>query len=60
MEATSIARPVLASQAENVSMMMGVSVEVGDWFSTGHIDREMYIASIMLSRQSRAETRWVR
>lgn len=49
-----------ASHAENVSMRIGVREEEGVWFSTGHVDRAMYIDSIMLSRQSRAETRCTR
>lgn len=60
MEATSIASPVPASHAENVSMRIGVREEEGVWFSIGHVDRAMYIDSIMLSRQSRAETRCTR
>lgn len=60
MEATSVANPVPASQAENVSMRIGMRVEDGVWFSIGQIDRAMYIDNIMLSRQSRAEIRWAR
>lgn len=60
MDATSIARPVPASQAENVSMSTGTRVNDVAWFSTGQVDRAMYIDSIMLSRHSRAEIRWVR
>lgn len=60
MEATSIASPVAASQAENVSMRMGTKVEDGVWFSIDQDDRAMYMDSIMLSRHRRAETRWVR
>lgn len=55
-----MARPVPASQAENVSMSMGMRVKDGAWFSMGQIDRAMYIDSIILSRQRRAEIRWVR
>lgn len=60
MEATSIARPVPASQAENVSMSIGVMVSVIVWFSRGQMERARYIDSIMLSKHSRAEIRWVR
>lgn len=59
-EATSIARPVPASQAEKVSISSGIREDDVIWFSTGHVDRAMYIASIMLSKQRRAEIRWVR
>lgn len=55
-----MARPVPASQAENVSMRIGMRVKVVAWFSAGQIDRMMYMDSIMLSRHSRAEIRWVR
>lgn len=60
MEATSIARPVPASQAENVSMSMGIRVGDVVWFSIGQIDRAMYMDSIMLSRHRRAEIKCVR
>lgn len=59
-EATSIASPVPASQAEKVSMRIGARAREGVWFSIGQVDRAIYIDSIMLSRQSRAETRWAR
>lgn len=59
-EATRIARPVPASHAEKVSMMIGTIVNEGVWFSMGHIVRPTNIESIMLSRHSRADTRWVR
>lgn len=36
-----MARPVPASQAENVSMSMGIRVDDVAWFSTGQIDRVM-------------------
>lgn len=55
-----MASPVPASQAENVSIRMGVRVNEAAWFSIGQIDRAMYIASIMLSRHNRAEIKWVR
>lgn len=58
--ATSMARPVPASQAENVSMSTGIRVDEAIWFSTGQIDRVMYMDNIMLSRHSRADTRCVR
>ena len=60
MEATSIASPVPASQAENASISMGIRVDDGVWVVTGQVDRARYRASIMLSRQRRAETKWVR
>ena len=57
MEATNRASPVPASQAENVSMMMGRMVEEDDCISMGHMARAMYMDNIMLSRHSRAETK---
>lgn len=59
-EATSIARPAPASQAEKASMMIGIRVGDVAWFSIGQMDRAIYIDSIMLSRHNRAEIRWVR
>lgn len=59
-EATSIARPVPASQAEKASIKRGVREDVVIKFSTGHVERAMYRDSIMLSRHKRAEIRWVR
>lgn len=59
-EATRSARPVPASQAENVSIRIGMMVEDGVCVWIGHIVRATYIDSIMLSRHSRAEIRWVR
>lgn len=56
-EATSRAKPVPASQAENVSMMIGRMVEDGDCIWIGHMARATYIDSIMLSKHSRAEIR---
>lgn len=55
-----MARPAPASHAEKASMRMGTRVNDGVWFSRGHIERGMNIDNIMLSRQSRAEIRWVR
>ena len=55
-----MARPVPASQAENVSMNTGVRAMDVIWVSIGQIDRAIYMESIMLSRHSRAEIRWVR
>ncbi len=49
-----------ASQAEKVSMRIGRMVEVGDWVWIGHMAKATYMDSIMLSRHSRAEIRWVR
>lgn len=57
MEATSIANPVPASQAENASMRTGIRANDVAWFSTGQIDRAMYMDNIMLSKQSNAEIR---
>lgn len=54
-EATSRASPVPASQAENTSIRMGKSVDDGVCIWMGHMDRAIYIDSIMLSRHSRAE-----
>ena len=59
-EATSMARPVAASHAEKASIRIGTRVKDGVWFSIDHIDRGMNMDSIMLSRHSRAEIRWVR
>lgn len=59
-EATRMARPVLASHAEKVSTMMGTVVNEGVWLSMGHIVRPTNIESIILSRHNRADTRWVR
>lgn len=55
-----MARPVPASHAEKVSMMIGTVVNEGVWLSIDHIVRPTNIESIMLSRHSRADTRWVR
>lgn len=60
MEATSRASPAPASQAENDSIRIGMRVAVDVCVWIGHIVRAMYIDSIMLSRHSRAEIRWVR
>lgn len=59
-EATSIASPVPASQAENASMRIGIGEKAVIWFSTGQIERAIYMDSIMLSKHSNAETKWVR
>lgn len=59
-EATRMARPVPASHAEKVSMMIGTAANEGVWLSIDHIVRPTNIESIMLSRHSRADTRWVR
>lgn len=59
-EATSRARPVAASQAENVSMRIGSRVEDADCIWIGHMARATYMDSIMHSRHNRAEIRWVR
>lgn len=60
MEATSRARPVAASQAENANMRSGRRVADVVWVWIGHMERAMYMDNIMLSRHSRAETRCVR
>lgn len=60
MEATRSASPVPASQAENVSMRMGNSIEDVVWVWIGHMDRATYMDSIMPSKHSRAEIKWVR
>lgn len=49
-----------ASQAENVSMNTGIRVNDAAWFSIGQVDKPIYMASIMLSKHSRAEIKWVR
>lgn len=59
-EATNRARPVPASQAENVNRMIGRMVEEGDCIWMGHIASATYMDNIMLSRQRRAEIKWVR
>lgn len=59
-EATSRASPVLASQAEKTSIRMGRRVDDGVCIWMGHMDRAMNIDSIMLSKHSRAEIKWVR
>lgn len=59
-EATRIAKPVPASHAEKVNMRIGTIINDGAWLSMGHIDRPTNIESIMLSKHSRADTRWVR
>lgn len=59
-EATSRARPVPASQAENVSIIIGRMVKDGACIWMGHMASATYMDSIILSRQRRAEIRWVR
>lgn len=59
-DATSMARPVPASHAEKVSISTGASVNDDIWFSTDQVERGIYMDSIMLSRHSKAEIRWVR
>lgn len=59
-EATNRARPVAASQAENASMRSGRRVADVVWVWMGHMERAMYMDSIMLSRHSRAEIKCVR
>lgn len=59
-EATSRARPVAASQAENVSMIMGRIVEIDDCVWMGHMARAIYMDNIMPSKHNKAEIRWVR
>lgn len=46
-----------ASQAENVSMIMGRMVEIEDCIWMGHMARATYMDNIILSRHSRAEIR---
>lgn len=60
MEATNIARPTPASQAENVNMSTGIRLADVVLVSIGHVDNMIYRDSIMLSKHSRAEIRWVR
>lgn len=60
MEATSRASPVPASQAEKTNIRIGSRVDDGACIWIGHMVRATYIDSIMLSRHSRAEIRWVR
>lgn len=59
-EATSRASPVPASQAENASIRIGRMEWDGAWVWMGHMARATYMESIMPSRHSRAEIRWVR
>ena len=58
--ATSIARPALASQAEKASINMGIVVEVVELSVRDHRESITNRASIMASRQRRADKRWVR
>ena len=60
MEANNIARPTPASQAENVNMSTGIRLADVVLVSIGHVDNMIYRDSIMLSKHSRAEIRWVR
>lgn len=41
-------------------MRIGTRVNDGVWLSIGHIERGINMDNIMLSKQSRAEIRWVR
>ena len=49
-----------ASQAENVNIIIGSRTGEGVCVWMGHMDRATYIDSIMLSKQIKAEIRWVR
>lgn len=59
-EVTNRERPVPASQAEKASISIGDSVREGVCSCKGHIDKAMNIESIIPSRQSKVEIRWVR
>lgn len=59
-DATSMARPVPASHAENASISTGAMENEVVWFSTGQMERAMYSDSIMLSKHNRAEIKWFR
>lgn len=58
--ATSRARPVLASQAENASRRTGRAEKLVEERLIVHSDRAINKDSIIPSRQRRAERRWVR
>lgn len=54
------ARPTLASHAENARRSIGADEKLMDDSCRDHRERAMKRDSIMPSRQSRAERRWVR
>lgn len=55
-----MARPIPASQAEKVSIRIGMRERDVDWVWAGHMDRPIYMDNIILSRHSRAEIKWIR
>lgn len=58
--ATKRAKPRLASQAENVSRIIGVREQVGVVIVMDQREMAINRDSIMLSRQMRADRRWER
>lgn len=58
--ATSRARPALASQAENARRKTGRAEKLVEPNCMVHRDRAMNRDNIIPSRQSRADSRWVR
>ena len=58
--ATSKAKPTLASQAENVSRSKGVAKELIELKWRVHKERPINRESIIPSRHSKADRRWVR
>lgn len=58
--ATSKARPALASQAENASKSIGDAAKLVELSCKVHRERAMNRESIIPSRHSKAERRWVR
>lgn len=58
--ATIRARPTPASQAENARRIRGAGEKLGEEVCRVHVDSAINSESIMLSRQRRAESRWMR
>lgn len=58
--ATSRAKPELASQAENVSRIIGIMEQVGEVIVIDQREIAMNRDSIIPSRQMRADKRWER
>lgn len=58
--ATRRAKPALASQAENARSSTGVAAKLVALSCSDHNDRARNKESIMPSKQSSAERRWVR
>lgn len=60
MVATIKASPVAASQAEKVSISIGIMENENDKVEVGQMHRPTYIDNIVPSRHSRADRRWER